>query len=100
VQARVVVGPDLVGGRAHDDEVVVGDLVDVVVADLGDVVLTAHELPHLAPDLLDLGVVPRPRGVAVEGEVLDAEVVVAVVAQDVGHRTAVVVEVLLDAGAG
>ena len=99
VQAGVEVGLDLVRRGAHDDQVVVADLVEVVVADLGDVVGAAGELPHLAPDLLHLAVVPLPRDVAVDRQVLRAEVVVAVVEQHGRNGSAVVAQVLLHADA-
>ena len=57
VQAGVAVGLDLVGGGADDQERQVRDVVDVVVADLGDLFLQASELPHAAPQPLDFKVV-------------------------------------------
>ena len=52
VQASVAEGLDAVVG-AHDQERHVGDLVDVVVADVRDLLLEAGQLPDPAPELLD-----------------------------------------------
>ena len=53
VQAGVAVGLDAIGG-AHDEERQVGDLVHVIVADLGDLLLETGQLPDATPQLLDL----------------------------------------------
>ena len=54
MRAHVVVGADLVGRRAHDQDRVVEDVVGEVVADLGDLLDAADLLPHLAPQLVAL----------------------------------------------
>jgi len=58
VQTGVGVGLDLVGSRAHHHKGVAPDLVEHVVAHLGDVALPAGELPDPSPQPLDLQVVP------------------------------------------
>jgi hypothetical protein len=100
VQAGVEVGADLVRAGPHDDQRVAGHLVEDVVADLRELVGPAGELPRPAPDLLDLGVVPGLRDVAVHRDVLGAQRLVDVDPQDAGDRAAVPVQILLDARSG
>ena len=61
MQARVAVRLDLIGSRTNQQEGQVSDVVDVVVADLGDLFFKAHKLPDAAPQLLDFEVVPGLR---------------------------------------
>ena len=95
VEAGVVERLDLAGGRAHDDEGQVGDVVDDVAADVLDLLLTAGELPHALPQAFHLALVPVPRRIPRVGDVLVAEVLRAFQAQHLGHRLGVRVEQLL-----
>ena len=90
VQAHVVVRPEFVWPRAHDDDRVVKDVVGEVVADLGDLLDPADLLPHLAPQLVTFGagivlgdVGLHPNGYATE--VMDGRVSVL----EAGGRTRV-----------
>src|SRR4029077_1114429 len=65
VQAGVDEGLDPVAG-AHDDVAVTGDVVDDVAAYLGQVLLAAGHLPHLAPQVFLLLLVPGAGGVALD----------------------------------
>lgn len=100
VQAHVDVRADLVGGRPYDDQRVVADLVDLVVADLRDLALQAGELPHASPHLPHLAFRPFAGDEARGVDVLAADVVVPVVPQGGGNGAAVLVEVVLDGGPG
>ena len=63
VAADVVVRPDAVRGAHHDDRVA-ADVIDPVVAHLGNLLLPASHLPHAGPEPLHLQVVERLAGVA------------------------------------
>ena len=58
VQARIAIGLDVLRALAgsHDQEREMRDVVDIVVADVRDLVLVAGELPDTTPELLDLQV--------------------------------------------
>ena len=58
-------------GIADHDEGEPGDLVDMGVADIGDVVLVAGHLPHALPQPLDFALVLLPAPVAVRGDLGD-----------------------------
>ena len=73
VRAAVEEGLNAIFLGAHHDHRVRTDLVDVVVADLLDVLLATSPLPGLRPQLLDLAIEERSRGVAREVDVLVAE---------------------------
>ncbi len=55
--ARVVVGPHVLGVKAHDDDGLVEDLVFDEVAGLGDLLEPARHLPHARPEQLVLQLV-------------------------------------------
>ena len=74
MQTGVDVGADRARARAHHDEGVMDDLIEDVVADIGDLLKPAGQLPGLAPDLLHLLVVPRLGPVALDGKVAVAQV--------------------------
>ena len=99
MEAHVVERLDRTGVGAHDDELVVGDVVGDVVAGLGDLVGPAHHLPDPPPDLLNLAVVPLAGDEALDIERLGTEILVDVVPKDRRNRSGIVVEVLLNAGA-
>ena len=95
VEAGVGEGLDGVGRRPHDHVRPAGDVVDRVVADAGDVLLPAGELPHPRPQPLLLPLVPLPRDVVVDRDVGVAEEPRRLLAQDVRHLVGVGVEQLL-----
>jgi len=76
-----------------------GDVVDDVVAGLGDVVLTAGELPDSLPEEFLLQFVPLPGGVARGRDVLVAEETRGLQPQDSGDRVGVGVQEFLIADA-
>ena len=65
MQARVGVRPDLVGGRSGHQVRLIGDVVDDVAADLGQMFLPTGELPDAAPEARLLPLVPLAGQVAV-----------------------------------
>ncbi len=76
MQAGVVIGADVVLGDAGDDEAVVADLVDVIVADFGDVFLAAGPLPGAGPQPLELFFLIGRIDVALGVDILAAEIFV------------------------
>src|SRR6202007_2407617 len=64
-----------------DDKAVGADVVDVVVANLGDVVFAAGHLPGAGPQLLELALGELRIDVAVLRDVLAAEIFVALAAR-------------------
>src|SRR5438045_5021991 len=50
---------------AHHEVGEMRDVVDIIIADIRDLVLTAGHLPNLLPDVLDLEIVELPLPVAV-----------------------------------
>ena len=95
VQAGVAVGLDLVGGGADNQERQVRDVIDVVVADLGDLFGEAGELPRAAPQSLDFQVMDVVRVVHPGRHPRVARQVLADSPQDVRYRMRVVVEQLV-----
>ena len=51
MQASIVVGADLACRGARDDEGFSDDLVDMIVARVGDILFAAGHLPDLRPDV-------------------------------------------------
>ena len=70
-------GADLVLAAARDDERVGADVIDVIVADVGDVLLAAGDLPGARPHALELGAGEFGGGIAFLRYVLAAEVGIA-----------------------
>jgi hypothetical protein len=95
VKTGVVVRLDGVGRRPDDDERHVGDLVDDVAADVGDLFLATCELPHAFPQALDLALVPLARRVALLGEIVVAEEPRGLEAKHIGHLVGVGIEQFL-----
>ena len=89
MQAGVGVGLDLVGCCADDDVGVAHDLIQDMVADFGDVIGPAGELPDRPPQGAGLPLVPLPRDVAGDVDVAAAEVAGRLQAQHVGNRMGV-----------
>ena len=87
-------------GLAHDQIRLLGDLVDDVVAGLGDVVLSAGELPDSRPQLVDFTPVPLAAGVPLDRDVFAAEVASRFEAEYVRDRMRVGVEEVLEAQTG
>ena len=100
VQADIRQRLDVAGVGAHDEPLVIGNVVHDVIAGFGDLVDAAHELPDLAPYLLDLAVMEVAGDEALDIEGLAAEILVDAVTQHRGHRARIVVEELLHAGGG
>src|SRR5581483_9064012 len=96
VETGIVEGPDHVAGAADQHQRAVGDVVDEGVADLGDVLLPAGDLPDPRPELLDLEVVPGPGEIAVTGNVPGPEVDRRLEAQRLGDGHVLLVEEVLD----
>ena len=89
VQAAVVVRLDRPVVQAADQQRLVGDVVDRVVAGLGDVDLHATELPGARPEVLVLELGERRRRVAAAGHVGEALVVPLVVEERRRYRAGV-----------
>lgn len=77
-----------------------GHLVDVVVARLGNVLLAAHPLPRLRPDLLAFELEHFTGVVAREVDVLAAEILVVLVSQNVRRLQRITPNDLLDGRGG
>ena len=95
VKADVVVGANLVRCRADDEDRVVADLVDDVVADPGDLLFPARHLPDLAPHVLDLEVVELLGDVPGNVDTTSAEVDPGLVSQKCWYRPGLAVEQFL-----
>jgi len=100
VQAGVREGLDGVRRRPHDDVRPADDVVHGVITDPRDVLLAAGELPHPGPQPLLLQVVPLPRDVMIDRQVLVAEEPRRLLTQDLGDLVGIGVEQLLIAHAG
>ena len=66
VKAGVYIGPDFIGASARDNQRVMDDLVNHMIADSRDLFNPAGQLPRLAPDLFDLTVMPVFGEIAVD----------------------------------
>ena len=55
MRAHVVIGLELIGCRADDEDRVIADLVGQVTADVRDLLDAPGHLPHLRPQLVGLG---------------------------------------------
>jgi len=95
VQAGVAVGLDLAGSGADDQERQVCDVVDVVIADLGNLLREAGELPRAAPQPLDFKVMDILRVVHAGRHPRVARCVLADSPQHLRHWVRVVVEQLV-----
>ena len=74
MEAGVHIGADFGGAGADHDQRIVDDLVEHMVADVGDLLDATSQLPGLAPDLIDLAVVPGLGEVAFDRDVLEPEI--------------------------
>ncbi len=95
MQTRVVKGLDLARRGARDQERQVGDLVDHMTADFGDLFLATGELPCTLPETLYLLKVPLARDEPIDGKIVTAQEAWRLDAEDVGNRKFVGVEQLL-----
>ena len=95
VQTGVVVGADLVGAGSNDDEAVIDDVVDHVVADFGNLFEPTRYLPRLTPDPLHFAVMPVPGDIAFDGQIRASHRDAGFFAEGGGRSDQVVVEQLL-----
>ena len=58
MQARIDIGFNLVRAGTHNNERVMHDVVDHMVANIRDMLQPTRQLPCLAPNLLDLAIMP------------------------------------------
>jgi hypothetical protein len=94
MKAGVVEGLELVFSGTNDQEREMRDVVDVIVADVGNVVLVASHLPDLLPDLLDLEVMEFPGEVTFDRNAGRAGWHGGLDAEDVPNGVAVLIEQL------
>ncbi len=72
---------DGVCGGTHDDHGIRSDIVDVGVADIGQVFLAAGPLPGARPQFAQLALKELRRGVALEGDILVTEELITTLEQ-------------------
>jgi hypothetical protein len=58
MQARIDIGFDLVRAGAHDNQGIMDDVIDDMIADIWDMLQPARKLPCLAPNLFHFPVMP------------------------------------------
>ena len=87
VQTHVVERLNAAVGLAHNDEFVVNDVVGDVIARVGDVILAADKLPHLAPHLVDFTIVELARDIPINVHGGSPKVLIDVIAERSRDRT-------------
>ena len=85
MEAGVVVGADVVLGDAGDDEAVGADLVNLIVADIGDMFLAASPLPCAGPQALEFFFLIGRIDIALGVDILAAEKFVALAGDPAGR---------------
>ena len=95
MQTSVRVGPNVTLDPAHDDVARTSNLVQVVVAGLGNLIGSARVLPNLRPQISLLRLVVLAAGVALFAEVLCALVVRRFQSKNVRHRMRVGIQQFL-----
>ena len=74
MEAGVHIGPDFVGSRTHHDQGIVHDLIEDVIADIGDFLQPAGQLPGAPPDRLHFPIMPSLGEIALDRDIFITEV--------------------------
>ena len=95
VQAGIPIGLDLVRGRANDKKGHADNIVDEMIAHIGNIFFATGHLPYTSPYVLDLSLEELARRVAVNRNPIGAVHIACIQSKDGGDFGRILVEKLL-----